>query len=66
MGFNIKITRIKKGIKQKDLAEEVGVSQQYIASLETGRNDNPTKKVMLAIANALETDVQTLFFTEVN
>lgn len=66
MGLSIKMIRIKKGIKQKDLAEKVGVSQQYITGLETGRNDNPTRKVMMAIAKALETDVQTLFFAEEN
>lgn len=62
MGLNLKIARLKKGIKQKQLAERVGVSQQYITSLENGRNDNPTRKVMLKIAEELGCTVQELFF----
>ena len=62
MGLNLKIARLKKGIKQKHLAERVGVSQQYITALENGRNDNSTRKVMLKIAEELGCTVQELFF----
>lgn len=64
MGIELKIARLKKGIKQKELAKVTGVSQQYITALENGKTGNPTRKVMLSISNALGTSVQELFFSE--
>lgn len=64
MGINIKLRRIELGIKQKDLAGKLGISKQYLSNLETGRNKNPNRQLMIDIAIALETDVQTLFFSE--
>jgi putative transcriptional regulator len=64
MGLKIKLRRIKLGIKQKDLAADLGISQQYLNGLEAGRNKNPNRRLMMDIAKALETDVQTLFFSE--
>lgn len=64
MGLKIKLRRVELGIKQKDLASKLGISQQYLGSLEAGRCTNPSKKLMKKLAEALETDVQTLFFSE--
>lgn len=64
MGLKIKLRRIELGIKQKDLAVSIGISQQYLNRLEAGKNKNPSRKLMIVIAKVLETDVQTLFFSE--
>lgn len=66
MGKEIKKRRIELGIKQKELAEAVGVTQQHLGNLENGRCKNPRRDLMLAIAKVLETDVQTLFFSAEN
>ena len=36
-GLEIKIARIRAGLKQKEVAERVGVSQAYICEIEHGR-----------------------------
>lgn len=64
MGLKLKIKRIEKGLKQKDLAEALGVSQQYLGNLESGRSTNPSREVMLKLASALECTVQELFFSD--
>ncbi|MDF2612875.1 MAG: putative phage transcriptional regulator [Clostridia bacterium] len=62
MGIDIKIARIKKGIKQQDLARELGISKQYLGKLENGKATNPSRELMLKLSEVLDTDVQTLFF----
>lgn len=64
MGLKIKLRRIELGIKQKDLAKKVGLSQQYLSGIELGKKCNPNLKTMAAIAKALKSDVQTLFLSE--
>lgn len=65
MNLRLKSKRIEKGyIKAYQFAKEVGISRQYLTMLETGRAKNPSIKLMKRIAEALETDVQTLFFSE--
>ncbi len=64
MGLKLKIKRIEKGLKQKDLVNKVGVSQQYIGDLESGRSTNSTREVMIKISNVLGVSVQDLFFSE--
>lgn len=66
LSVNLKIARLKKGIKQRELASKVGVTQQYIGSLENNKYSNPTKKTMLAISKVLDVSVQELFFDEDN
>ncbi|SFI95023.1 putative transcriptional regulator [Terrisporobacter glycolicus] len=64
MGLNLKIARIKKGLKQREVAEKVGVSRDYIASLENGRSKNPSIKLMKKLSETLNVPVTELFFTE--
>ena len=45
---------------QKELAAKVGVSRVYIVQLETGVMDNPTLKVLRALAKALRVGVADL------
>lgn len=64
MGLKLKLRRIELGIKQKYLAEKIGVTPQHLRNLESGRCTNPSRELMLKLAEALETDVQTLFFNK--
>jgi transcriptional regulator with XRE-family HTH domain len=52
------ITRImvEKGIDLSTLADLTGLSNGYLSDLTRGKIDNPSLKVMLKIAEALETD----------
>ena len=60
--MKVKIARIKKKIKQQELASMVGISREYLRKIE---NDvaNPTKMIMIKIAEILECPVQELFFS---
>ena len=60
--MKVKIARIKKKIKQQELAEMVGISREYLRHIE---NDvaNPTRAIMIKIAEILECSVQELFFS---
>ncbi len=62
--MNLKIRRIKMKKKQKEIAEQVGITQQYLANLENGRSKNPSRGLMIRLADALDTTVQELFFSE--
>ncbi|MBI6068686.1 helix-turn-helix transcriptional regulator [Clostridium perfringens] len=62
--MNLKIQRIKMKKKQKEIAQEVGITQQYLANLENGKSKNPSRDLMIKLAKALDTTVQELFFSE--
>lgn len=52
----IKDTRIQKGIKQIDLATDIGIDDSNLRRLENGRT-SPTLKTLYKIANALQVKV---------
>ena len=60
----LKLKRVEKRIKQKNLAKMVGVSQQYLCSIENCRSKNPSRDIMIKLASALDCSVQELFFSE--
>ncbi|BDU86346.1 helix-turn-helix transcriptional regulator [Clostridium perfringens] len=64
MGIRLKLRRIALGKKQKDLAEELNISQQYLANLENGKSNNPNRELMIKIAKLLNSTVQELFFDD--
>lgn len=45
-GKNLKIERIKKDLTQEGLAEIMGVSQNYIASIECGKANMSLAKIL--------------------
>jgi transcriptional regulator with XRE-family HTH domain len=55
----IKDARIQKGIKQVDLATDLGIDDSNLRRLENGRT-SPTLKTLFRIANALEIKVSDL------
>lgn len=59
LGINVKIVRIKKELTQEKLAEKMGVSQNYIASIECGKANMSIAKI-LELANYLEVDISML------
>ncbi|EOU2128447.1 XRE family transcriptional regulator [Clostridium perfringens] len=62
--MNLKIQRIKMKKKQKEIAKEVRITQQYLANLENGKSKNPSRDLMIKLAAALDTTVQELFFSD--
>ena len=58
---NLKESRAKKQISQRELAEMVGVSRNTISSIETGQF-NPTAKLALIICIALDKKFEELFY----
>lgn len=58
-GKNVKIERIKKDLTQEQLAELVGVSQNYVACIEIGKQNMSLGKI-LELANFLNVDIHDL------
>lgn len=61
MTYKLKAKRVEKGIKQKDVADKVGISRKMLIDIEAGRVE-PRRDLMLKIAEILKEDVTTLFF----
>ncbi|WP_195973136.1 helix-turn-helix transcriptional regulator [Clostridium thermobutyricum] len=66
MNLNIKMTRIKRGIKQEELSKMIGVSRSKLSMLENGKFSNLTYPLMFKISKALGVSVQELFFDKEN
>jgi putative transcriptional regulator len=59
----VKLARIENDLTQAQLAEKVGVTRQTIGLIEKGRY-NPSLKLCLAIARALNKTLDELFWIE--
>ena len=57
----LKEVRTEKGLSQQQLADMVGVSRNTISSIETGQF-NPTAKLALVLAIALDKTFEDLFY----
>ena len=58
-GKNVKIERIKKDLTQEQLAEIMGVSQNYVANIEGGKANMSLAKI-LELANFLNIEIEKL------
>lgn len=58
-GKNVKIERIKKDLTQEQLAEIMGVSQNYISNVESGKQNMSLAKV-LDLSKYIGTDIEKL------
>jgi len=58
-GKNVKIERIKQDLTQEQLAEKMDVSQNYIACIESGRQNMSLGKI-LELAKVLGVDIEKL------
>lgn len=63
MLYKLKGKRAEKGIKQSDLAEQLGITPQYLCRIEKGEVE-PRRDLMIKISEVLGTDVKDLFFNE--
>ncbi|HEY8363754.1 MAG TPA: helix-turn-helix transcriptional regulator [Tissierellaceae bacterium] len=64
MVSKLKLKRIQMGIKQKKLAQQVGITPQYLMRLEQGKAKNPSVDLMKRLAESLNCTVQELFFED--
>ena len=59
VAFNIKVERMRNELTQFQLAEKIEVHEKYIGKIESGKQ-NITLKTLVKLANALNTNLQTL------
>ena len=64
IGKNIKKYRIKKGLKQRELAEKLYLSDSFIAKLESVTYQSISIDTLEDIANLLDTDIRNFFDRE--
>lgn len=64
MSRKLKIARVIADKTQTQLAEEAGVSKDYISALERGKTKNPSLDIMKKLSKALNVPVTELFFSE--
>ena len=64
MGFKIKERREALKMTQEELAQKSGVSRQTISSIETGKYENVLVGTLAAIATALDTTVDKIFYPD--
>ena len=63
IGKNIKKARSEKGYTQEELAQKLSVTRNTISNYETGHS-NPDIEMLQMLAEALETDPNTLIYSE--
>ena len=64
--FNIKNIRLSKGITLYQLSKNTNLSRTYLRNLENNIANNPSTQVLEKIANALNVNVKTLFYSELD
>lgn len=64
MGIKIKERREELKMTQEELAQKSGVSRQTISSIETGKYENVLVGTLAAIATALGTTVDKIFYPD--
>lgn len=56
---DVKEARIKKGLTQVELAEQIGISQSAISEIESG-DLRPSTSVLVRLADVLDLDLDAL------
>lgn len=57
LGQVLKIERVKKGMKQRELAKKAGISHTYLSDIERARQD-PSLKMLCKVTSALEVKME--------
>jgi transcriptional regulator with XRE-family HTH domain len=57
IGEKIKCERLKKSLKQYELAKKAGISNTYLSDIEVGRT-SPSLKTLDKISKALAVDIK--------
>jgi len=60
---NVKVHVVKRGIRQKDIASMIGVTEQQMSNWVNGKSIPPLKTALL-LARLLETTVDSLWYIE--
>lgn len=60
---HVLLARLKKGMKQYEVAEKVGITPQYLRLIEKGEI-NLNLKLMRSLSEVLEVGIMELFFNE--
>lgn len=63
-GLAIKLRRVALDKKAINVAKSVGISREYYRLIEAGKATNPSTEIMKKIATELDSDVNTLFFSD--
>jgi len=63
MNMKLKLARVEKNLTQEELAELVQVTRQTIGLIEKG-NYNPTLRLCINLAKALDRTLDSLFWEE--
>lgn len=64
MGYRLKEVREEKKMTQEELAEKSGVSRGTISAIENGTTRATTTKTLIALAQALSTSIESIFFVD--
>ena len=64
MGYRLKEVREERKMTQDELAEKSGVSRGTISAIENGTTRATTTKTLIALAQALGTSIESIFFVE--
>ena len=64
MGYRVKEIREQKKMTQEELERRSGVSRQTISAIENDRAGEVKVCTLLALASALDTTIDSLFFSE--
>ena len=62
MGYKLKKIREEKGITQEELEKASGISRQTISAIENNENYQAKTGTLIALAKAMGTTVDKLFF----
>lgn len=64
MGNKLKMLREEKRMTQEELAKKSGISRQTIIAIENDKYSNVLLGTIAALADALETTVDNIFYPE--
>lgn len=62
MNIKLKEIREEKGMTQEQLENKSGISRQTISAIENGRTNNVMSGTLTALAEALDTTIDAIFF----
>ncbi|MBO7664072.1 MAG: helix-turn-helix transcriptional regulator [Clostridia bacterium] len=62
MGYRLREIREERKMTQEELERKSGVSRQTISAIENDRMGNVMVGTLMALANALDTTIDSLFF----
>ena len=62
MGYRVREIREQKRMSQEELEQKSGISRQTISAIENDRAGDVKVGTLRALANALETTIDNLFF----